>query len=74
MSEYRVYILDCSGLLTGFKLFHADNDEEAIAGVQASNPGQICQIWNDRHLLAVIGEDGPAKVDGVANLSARGTP
>lgn len=52
---YCVYFLDRSGWLLDFELFDADSDEQAVTAVKASKPGTICQIWNDRRLVAKIG-------------------
>jgi hypothetical protein len=52
---YCVYFLDSSGWLLKFELFDADGDAQAVAAVKASNPGKICQIWDDRRLVAKIG-------------------
>ncbi len=58
--QYRVYFLDSSGWLLDFQLIDADTDEHVLTAVLADNPGRICQIWNERSLVAKVGANQPS--------------
>jgi hypothetical protein len=51
---YRVYTFDlaCNSVAADF--IKADDDEAAIAAVQAGSLGSKCEIWRERRLVAQI--------------------
>jgi hypothetical protein len=56
MSEgnYRYYCLDGAGKLHSAEWFEAENDEAAIALIEAEHPGALCEIWQRNRLVAKI--------------------
>ena len=52
--NYRYYCLDRFGLLHGADWFHAENDEEAIAQIECKHPDELCEIWQDKRMVAKL--------------------
>jgi hypothetical protein len=52
--SYRYYSLDGVGHLSGAEWFDAENDEHAIAQIEAKLPDARCEIWQGRRLVASI--------------------
>ena len=52
--NYRYFCLDSTGRLHGVTWFHADSDEDAIAQIKAKHPGDKCEIWKDKRLIASL--------------------
>ena len=52
--NYRYYCLDSTGNLHTAQWFAADNDEHAIALIEAKHPDGTCEIWQGRRLVAKI--------------------
>ena len=53
--NYRYYCLNGAGHLESAKLFHAENDEDAVAQIAAKHPNDKCEIWQDQRLVAQLG-------------------
>lgn len=53
--NYRYYCLDSTGKLHEARWLGADSDEDAIAQVQARHPEAVCEIWQERRLVASLG-------------------
>ena len=53
--KYRYYCFDSTGNLYGAEWFDAESDEDAIAQVETKHPDGLCEIWQDRRLVAKIG-------------------
>ena len=51
---YRYYCLDRFGQLHNAQWFGADNDEEAIAAIQAKHPDAVCELWRGKRLVATL--------------------
>ena len=56
MSEttYRYYCLDDAGHLHSAEWFEAENDEDAVAKVEAMHPDALCEIWHGGRLVAKV--------------------
>jgi hypothetical protein len=52
--NYRYYRLDEAGRLYGAEWLNAASDEDAIAQVQASYPGDTCEVWRKGRLVAKL--------------------
>jgi hypothetical protein len=52
--NYRYYCLDSTGHLYGAEWFHAENDDEAIALIEAHHPDGLCEIWEGNRLVAKL--------------------
>lgn len=52
--SYRVYCIDCAGHLHDPEWFDASSDDEAIAQIKARRPDAMCEIWQNRRLVASI--------------------
>jgi hypothetical protein len=52
--SYRYYSLDGVGHLQGATWFDAENDEHAIAQIEAKHPDAKCEIWQGRRLIASV--------------------
>ncbi len=51
---YRYYCLDGVGNLHDTQWISADNDDDAIAQVEARHPDGKCEIWQGRRLVAAL--------------------
>ena len=63
--NYRYYCLDATGNLHQAEWFYADNDEGAVALIEAKHPNSKCEIWHGQRLLATVGSDH--KTETLAN-------
>jgi hypothetical protein len=52
--NYRYYCLDSMGHLHSAEWFYAENDEDAVAQVEAQHPDATCEIWQDKRLVAKL--------------------
>ena len=52
--NYRYYCLDGAGHLHDAEWFHAESDEDAIAQIETKHPGSLCEIWQDKRLVAKL--------------------
>ena len=52
--NYRYYCLDSAGKLHEAAWFHADSDEDAISKIEAEHPDALCEIWQDKRLVAKL--------------------
>ena len=52
---YRYYCFDSLGQLHNASTFHADNDQAAIALIEAEHPEDTCEIWQGKRLVAKVG-------------------
>ena len=52
--NYRYYCLDSTGHLYGAEWFDAETDEDAIAQIEVKHPDGMCEIWQDKRLVAKI--------------------
>jgi hypothetical protein len=52
--SYRYYCLDGSGRLHDVAWFDAENDEDAIKQIEDKHPGDQCEIWEARRLVAKL--------------------
>ena len=50
--SYRYYCLDGAGRLHSAEWFEAENDEDAIAQIQAKHSDASCEIWQGKRLVA----------------------
>lgn len=51
---YRYYCLDSSGQLHNAITFQAENDQAAIALIEAKHPEDKCEIWQGKRLVAKV--------------------
>lgn len=56
MSEgnYRYYCLDGAGRLHSAEWFDAENDEDAVAQIEAKHSDAHCEVWQGKRLVAKI--------------------
>ena len=54
--NYRFYCLDRTGQLHNSVSFHAENDQDAIAQIEAKHPEDKCEIWEGKRLVATLGK------------------
>ena len=52
--NYRYYCLDDTGHFYGAEWFHAKNDAEAIALIEAHHPNGLYEIWEGNRLVAKL--------------------
>jgi hypothetical protein len=52
--NYRFYCLDSTGHLHNAEWFYAENDEDAVAKVEAQHADATCEIWQDKRLVAKL--------------------
>jgi len=52
--NYRYYCLDGTGQLHSAAWLEADNDEDAIAMIEARHPELLCEIWKNHRLVAKL--------------------
>ena len=52
--SYRYYCLDGTGHLHSAEWFKAENDEDAVAQIEAKHPDGTCEIWQGRRLVAKL--------------------
>jgi hypothetical protein len=52
--SYRYYCLDSTGHLYSAEWFHADSDEDAIRQIETRHPGDTCEIWQGKRLVAKV--------------------
>ena len=52
--NYRYYCLDSTGRLHDATWFHAENDADAIRQIEAKHPGDKCEIWQGKRLVAKV--------------------
>ena len=55
LQSYRYYRLDGVGHLHSAEWIEAASDEDAIAQVEATHPGALCEIWHSDRLVAKLG-------------------
>lgn len=53
-NNYRYLCYDAAGNLHGPTAFSAASDEDAIAKIEAKHPHDLCEIWQERRLVATI--------------------
>jgi hypothetical protein len=53
--DYRYLCYDHEGGLHGPREFSATSDEDAISQISAKHPHDLCEIWQERRLVATIG-------------------
>ena len=51
---YRYYCLDRAGRLHDAEWIEADGDEQAVALIEAKHPGEHCEIWQGKRLVAEL--------------------
>ena len=56
LKTYRIYSYEGVRMALSSELIEAASDEEAIAGAEAAGFGSRCEIWEDRRLVAELGE------------------
>ena len=56
LKTYRVYCFDGVHKVLTSELVEATTDEEAIALAEEAGFGSRCEIWQDRRLVAELGE------------------
>lgn len=49
---YRIYAFDGAQRVVSADWIEAANDDEAIAAAQERGFGTLCEIWDDRRLIA----------------------
>ena len=54
LETYRYYCLDGTGKLHNAELITAASDEDAIAQLEAKHPDALCEIWQDKRLVAKL--------------------
>lgn len=52
--HYRYYCLDGAGHLHDAEWFEADNDNHAIARIEAMHPDATCEVWQGDRLIAKL--------------------
>jgi hypothetical protein len=52
--NYRYYCLDGTGRLHYAAWFHAENDADAIKQIEDKHPGDKCEIWLGKRLVATL--------------------
>jgi len=52
--SYRFYCLDAVGHLHDAAWFEAENDEDAIAQIEAKHGDAKCEIWQGKRLVAKL--------------------
>ena len=55
--KYRYYCFDSKGSLYGAEWFEAENDDAAIAQIEAKHPDGLCEVWLGRRLVARFGPE-----------------
>lgn len=52
--SYRLYRLDGAGLIHDAEWFDALDDTDAVALVASKHPDAMCEIWNNKRLVASL--------------------
>jgi hypothetical protein len=52
--NYRYYFLDSTGRLHGAEWLEAENDEDAVAQIEARHPDALCEVWQGNRLVAKV--------------------
>jgi hypothetical protein len=54
LQTYRYYRLDGTGRLHGAEWIEADSDDAAIAQVEGTRAGALCELWQGARLVAKL--------------------
>jgi hypothetical protein len=55
--NYRYYCLDNTGHLYAAEWFCAESDADAIRQIEAKHPGDRCEIWQGKRLVAKLASE-----------------
>ncbi|HEX6602521.1 MAG TPA: hypothetical protein VF030_07735 [Solirubrobacterales bacterium] len=62
-NTYRLYTFDGVRMVLDADLIEAESDEEALAKATAAASGRKAELWQDRRLVAALGNESAPPAD-----------